>query len=105
MSTLASASIAAQNTFTTAKMLQGDFNVSISGTFAATVTVQRSPDNTNWFDVNTFTTPIETAGFEPELMWYRVGVKTGDYTSGTAAVRLGLDNEVFQHLKAVGLNA
>ena len=104
MSTLASASIAAQNTFTTAKMLQGDFNVSVSGTFAATVTVQRSPDNSSWFDVNTFTTPIETAGFEPELMWYRVGVKTGDYTSGTAAVRLGLDNEVFQHLKAVGLN-
>jgi len=104
MSTLASADIAAQNTFTTAKMLQGDFNVSVSGTFAATVTVQRSPDNSSWFDVNTFTTPIETAGFEPELMWYRVGVKTGDYTSGTAAVRLGLDNEVFQHLKAVGLN-
>jgi hypothetical protein len=104
MSTLASAEIAAQNTFTSAKQLQGNFNVSISGTFAATVTVQRSPDNSSWFDVNSVTAPIETTGFEPELMWYRIGVKTGEYTSGTAAVRLGLDDQVAASLRLDGLN-
>jgi hypothetical protein len=87
--TIASRNITAQNQFTDAVQLEGYFNLSISGTFAATVTVQRSIDNSTWLDVDTFTTPTEDYGFEPELMWYRVGVKTGGYTSGTAAVRLG----------------
>jgi hypothetical protein len=87
--TVASASITAQNTFTTAVQLEGYFNLSISGTWAATVTVQRSIDNSTWVDVDTFTTNTEDYGFEPELMWYRVGVKTGEFTSGTVVVRLG----------------
>jgi hypothetical protein len=56
----------------------------------ATVSVQRSPDGTNWFDVNTYTAPIEGTGFDPEFNFYRIGVKTGDYTSGTVDVRLGV---------------
>lgn len=91
MTTLATADIAAQNTFTAAKQLQGNFNVSISGTFAATVAVQRSVDGSTWGDVNTYTAPIEASGYEPEAMYYRIGVKTGDYTSGTATVRLGAE--------------
>jgi hypothetical protein len=56
----------------------------------ATVSVQRSPDGINWFDVNTYTAPIEGTGFDPEFNFYRIGVKTGDYTSGTVDVRLGV---------------
>lgn len=85
------ASIGAQNTFTEAVQLTGYFNLSISGTFSATVTVQRSTDNSSWRDVDSYTAAAEEVGFEPEVMYYRVGVKTGGYTSGTVDVRLGYD--------------
>lgn len=93
MTTIASASIAAQNTFTDAVRLEGYFNLSLSGTWTATVTVQRSIDNSTWVDVDTFTANSEEVGFEPELMWYRVGVKTGAYTLGTVVARLGREDE------------
>lgn len=93
MTTIASASIAAQNTFTDAVRLEGYFNLSLSGTWVATVTAQRSIDNSTWVDVDTFTVNSEEVGFEPELMWYRVGVKTGAYTSGTVVIRLGREDE------------
>lgn len=80
--------ISAQNTFTDSIDLVGHFNLSISGTFVATVTVQRSFDNTNWFDVDTFTSPIETYGFDPSQVYYRAGIKTGAYTSGTAVISI-----------------
>lgn len=91
MSTIASKTISAQNTFTDAVQINGWFNLSISGTFVANVVVQRSIDNTNWMDVNTFTASFEGTGMEPEVMWYRVGIKTGGYTSGSVVVRLGQD--------------
>ena len=82
------ASLLAENTFTSSIDLVGHFNLSISGTFVATVTVQRSFDNTNWFDVDTFTSPIETYGFDPSQCYYRAGIKTGAYTSGTAVISI-----------------
>lgn len=90
MTTAVSKAIGAQNTFSDPARFTGNFNISISGTFVATATVQRSPDGTNWFDVNTYTAPFEGTGFEPELMYYRIGVKTGQYTSGTVNVRIGV---------------
>jgi hypothetical protein len=94
MSELATKSISAEDTFTDVKTLEGYFNLSISGTFVATVTVQRSYDNSNWFDVDSFTAPTEEVGFDPEFCYYRIGVKSGDYTSGTVVIRLGHeDNE------------
>lgn len=93
MSTIASASIGAENTFTDSVRLEGYFNVSISGTFVATVFVQRSIDNSTWVDVNSFTAPFEGTGFDPEIMYYRIGVKTGGFTSGTAVVRLGREDK------------
>jgi hypothetical protein len=89
MATLATKSISAENTFTDSASLEGYFNISISGTFVATVTVQRSYDNSNWFDVDSFTSSTESVGFDPEYSYYRIGVKTGDYTSGTVDVRIG----------------
>lgn len=93
MTTIASKSITAENTFTDAVQLEGYFNLSLSGTWVATITVQRSIDNSTWVDVDTFTDNTEEVGFEPELMWYRVGVKTGDFTSGTVVVRLGREDK------------
>jgi hypothetical protein len=88
MSRIVSASIGAQNTFTDSIKLSGPFDLSISGTFVGTVTVQRSYDNSSWKDVDTFTSPTEDYGFQPEIAWYRAGIKTGAYTSGTAVVSL-----------------
>jgi hypothetical protein len=83
------------NQFSDAAYLEGYFNLSITGTFNATVTVQRSFDKgSNWHDVDTFTSTAEEVGFEPETVKYRVGIKTGDYTSGSAVIRVGHeDNE------------
>jgi hypothetical protein len=89
MTTVATSSIAAQNTFTTPVKLDGYFNVSVSGNFVGTVTLQRSDDNSTWVDVETFVDTFEGSGFEPESIWYRIGIKTSEYTSGTAVVRLG----------------
>ena len=92
MSSIATtAAIAAENTFTDPVQLTGNFNISISGTFVATVVVQRSFDNSTWHDVNSFTAPFQGTGFEPEVVWYRAGVKTGGFTSGTANVRVSYD--------------
>lgn len=92
MSTITTKTISAQNTFTDAVQINGWFNLSVSGTFSATVTAQRSTDGENWVDIDSWTTPVETVGMDPELMYYRVGVKTGGFTSGSIVVRLGADD-------------
>ena len=84
--------ITAGDTFSDATLVKGDFNISIQGTFSATVTVQRSYDQdtiSNWEDVETFTTAVERIGLEPESVYYRVGVKSGEFTSGTIDIRIG----------------
>ena len=83
--------VTAENTFSDGLYTEGAFNLSLSGTFVATVTVQRSFDQgSTWRDVDTFTAPIETYGNDPEpVVVYRAGVKTGDFTSGTVNIRIG----------------
>ena len=83
--------VTAQNTFSDGIYTEGGFNLSISGTFVATVTVQRSFDQgSTWRDVETFTAPIETYGIDPgPTVAYRAGVKTGEFTSGTVSIRIG----------------
>lgn len=93
MTTLVTKAITAENTFSDPAYLEGYFNISISNTFVATVFVQRSPDNSNWYDVNSYTAPFEGVGFEPEFMYYRIGVKTGGFTSGTVDVRIGREDK------------
>lgn len=94
------ANISAQNTFTNAIKVFGNsldsrnFNWVISGTFVANVTIQQSTtsDTGPWVDfLGPFTAP--TTGTDRDALlgqdvWYRIGVKTGDYTSGTAHVEL-----------------
>jgi hypothetical protein len=62
--------LSAQNTFTDAVHIIGDFNLSISGTFVATLTVQRSTDGTVWRDVDTFSAPSEEVGYDPMKNFY-----------------------------------
>ena len=84
------ASLTAQNTYTAAVEIFGEFNFSLSGTWVATVFIQRSFDaGVTWVDVASYTANIQDTGFEPESgVFYRAGIKTGGYTSGTIVVRL-----------------
>ena len=83
-------SIASENLFTDAAEILGYFNISISGTWAGTVTVQRSFDSgSTWFDVATWTDNTQEYGFEPERgVYYRIGMKLGGYSSGSPVLRL-----------------
>lgn len=87
---VAAASLTAQNTWTDPLYLMGPFNLSLSGTWVATVFIQRSfDDGVTWLDVASYTANIEDTGYEPEVRaLYRAGVKTGGYTSGTVVVRV-----------------
>lgn len=65
----------------------GDFPViiAIRGTFVGTVTLQRSfDDGTTWHNVATWAAPAETLYANPNgSIKYRLGVKTGEFTSGS----------------------
>lgn len=91
----ASSAITAQNSFTSgiSFLPQTVFNISVQGTFSATVTLQRSYDSgVTWYDVDTgsWTAATESGGWNADsgVLW-RIGVKTGGFTSGTANVRIG----------------
>jgi hypothetical protein len=90
--------ISAQNTFTDPVLIIGDFNLSIvastSPAFSGTVTVQRSTDGTVWRDVdNWVSVSSEEIGYDPMKMYYRAGVKTGNYTAGSVTISFnGYDN-------------
>ena len=62
-------------------------NLSIYGTWAGTVTVQRSFDEgTTWRDITdaSYTENQELNIYDPSIIaLYRVGIKEGSYTSGT----------------------
>ena len=84
-------SIASENTFTDAMDCKsGSLALSISGTWSGVITVQRSFDaGVVWVDADSFEFNIETTIEDPvEDVLYRVGIKTGDYTDGTAEVGL-----------------
>lgn len=84
-------SISAQDTFTDPiEVSEGLVSVSLSGTFSATVTLQRQFEGlSTWVDVKTYTA-IDEENLEcPEPMSVRIGIKTGNYTSGTVVLHLG----------------
>jgi len=88
-------SITAQNTFSDVLKIQGYFNVSITGIAGGTeVTIQRKTgvDGDTFTDIQAFTADTETYGYEPEFTEYKIGVKTGNFGSGTCKVRLGTEN-------------
>ena len=91
---LVSRTITASGQFTDPVSLKGYFNLSVSGTWAGTLTVQRSWDlGSTWLDVDSWTANTEEYGLEPEhtnVVLYRVGAKEAAFTSGSASLRLSL---------------
>lgn len=71
------------------EVFKSPYNLSISGTFVATINLERSFDEgATWRIVKAFTAPAEKIGDEPEPgALYRFNCTS--YTSGTANCRLG----------------
>ena len=65
-------------------------SISVSGTFAATIELQRRCDGTNWHEVWTTTVIDEMSYVADDSCDIRLGSTA--YTSGTAVVRLGVGN-------------
>jgi hypothetical protein len=86
-------SISAENEFSEPVLISsGEANFSLSGTWTATVHLQRRlPQSTTWGDVASYVSNGEFVGREPEEnVLYRFGVKTGNYSSGTVEGRIGV---------------
>lgn len=92
-----SASISSDNTFTDPIEVVGvdeqrRYAFVIDGVWMGTVTLQRSVGVVgNWIDVNAYTsntTGSDKDGLDNQTVYYRLGIKTGDYASGTALVSL-----------------
>jgi hypothetical protein len=67
--------------------VSGWFNLSLSGTWAASLTVERSFDNgTTWVSVESFTSNAEKRGYETEDVLYRISCAS--HTSGTVDYRI-----------------
>lgn len=90
-------SISAQNTFSDAIRVTGvgtsrTYSFNVSGTFTATWTLQRSVgEEGNWEDIASSSATVDSAtadGLDNQIVFYRIGVKTGNYTSGTLTVTL-----------------
>lgn len=71
----------------------GFANISISGDFDGTVTLQRSiDDEQTWHDVDIFIMPQEIDLIEKmRNTSYRIGVKNGDYNSGSVTAIIKRD--------------
>lgn len=68
--------------------LKDRFNLSLHGTFAATVVLQRSFDNgITWRAVAEFSAPVELTGDEPEA-YVNYRLTCTSYTSGPVHYRL-----------------
>ena len=67
--------------------LEKHFNLSLSGTFSATVIIQRSFDGgSTWKDIKSYTAAIEETGIEPESdVFYRLSCT---HSTGTVTYRL-----------------
>jgi hypothetical protein len=71
-------------------------SITRAGTWSATVTLQRSVgEEGDWTDVTTYTTNGTVAyndGLDNQIVFYRIGIDTGDYTSGTAELSITYDS-------------
>jgi hypothetical protein len=95
---IANASLSASDSYTSAIRVTGVgddriFNISVTGTWVGTRTMQRSleSDTTGFVDIVSTTvnaTGPYDDGLDNTIAWYRIGFKAGAYTSGTAIVSL-----------------
>jgi len=93
------ADLTAQNQFTDPIKVVGvddtrSFAVSVAGTWAGTVTLQYSvAEPGDWIDAPSGTYQANTSlsyddTLDNQVMYYRLGIKAGEYTSGTAEVTI-----------------
>ena len=91
------AAVTGENSFTDPIRVTGIdngrvFSIVITGTWTATVTLQRSVGEPgDWTDVTTYTANQSTSyddTLDNQIIYYRLGVKTGGFTSGTANLEL-----------------
>lgn len=88
---IATASITEENDFTDWVYIGKNTNVdySISNSFTATVTLQRKfASGDSALDVDTFTASEESYFFVPSSAYYRMGVKTSDFSTGQVDIIL-----------------
>jgi hypothetical protein len=87
-----SSTLSAENTFCDAIMVHGHASLITSGTWSGTLTMQASiDDGATWIDVpsGAFTSNVDRRFHEPAIgVLYRIGFKTGGYTSGDAVVTI-----------------
>jgi len=99
------ADITAQNTYCTAvEMNAGEvLEVLIEGTWTDIVTLQVSYDQgTSWNDVEQWTANAhELFTVDRDNVQYRLGIKTGDYTAGTATCKLSHQHDGYCTVTAV----
>ncbi|HDZ38465.1 MAG TPA: hypothetical protein ENH62_09305, partial [Marinobacter sp.] len=103
--------ITAQNTFSSSVRVTGVlegrvFSIVIAGSFTATVTVQYSVGvEGSWVDLaTTYAAAVSTSyddGQDNQIIYYRIGVKTGDFSSGTVNVSLNFAGGSIQGIARV----
>lgn len=79
------------NQWTTPVSVGRIFDVSIYSdtSFSGTITLQRKRiADAGWRDVKTWTAPVEETGESSGSWLYRIGCKTGQYTSGSINVEV-----------------
>ena len=81
-----------------------------TGTWAATVTLQRSIGAPgDWTDVTTYTTNATISyndTLDNQIIYYRIGVAVGDYTSGAATLRMSYaSGSISGWLRVVGYSS
>jgi hypothetical protein len=94
---LVSGSLSGEDQFTNTIRVTGvgaqrSFQISIAGTWTATVTLQYSVGEPgSWVDVVSWTanaTGPYNDTLDNQIIFYRIGIKSGNYTSGTSVVSL-----------------
>lgn len=104
------ASISADDTFSDPIRVVGvgeerRFSISITGTWSGTVTVQYSVGEPGaWIDYLTYAANTAAAavdGQDNQIIYYRIGIKAGDYTSGTAEVALDYESGAIEGVARV----
>lgn len=82
--------LATDNAFGTAlDVAPGLAAIATSGTWAGTLTVQMSQNNSDWFDVESFTANFAKTINVGMKCYFRVGFKGSTHTSGTVNYLLG----------------
>lgn len=86
------ASLSAENTWCDPLEVRGYVSTLVNGTWAGTLTTQRRVNGGAWMDISTTTGNVAYGtGLGGEYLAnveWRIGFKTGDYTSGTAEVSI-----------------